>query len=390
MKQLFVILLLTLSFSSCGQSSVTDSTEQLLATVEQYKQEDPKLISDIAQMLLVGFRGTELSDTNHIVRDIKNWDIGGVILFEYDGPSASRPRNITSPEQLTRLCHDLQYLSDKTLLISIDQEGGTVNRLKENYGFPRFISAQEMARYGIDSVRHYAQLTGKTLKNLGINLNFAPCVDVNTNPNCPVIGKIERSFSANPKLVSKYALCWIENQGRNGVISCLKHFPGHGSSKKDTHAGLADVSNTWSSIELDPYKTLIASGKIDMIMTTHVFNAQLDSVYPATLSRQTLTHLLRDSLHYTGVIITDDLAMGAMVQEYSYEDILERAINSGADMLCLSNNGKEYNANIVPQTLEIVYQLVKEGRINRNRIEEAANRITSLKNKYSHYEEIYH
>lgn len=389
MKYSLILLLLALSLSSCAQTAA-DSTAQLMASVEQHRHDDPQLMNEIGQMLVIGFRGTELSDTNHIVRDIKELNIGGVILFEYDAPSGSRPRNITSPEQLTQLCRSLQELSDNTLLISIDQEGGKVNRLKESYGFPRFASAQQTARYGIDSVRYYAQLTGKTLKSLGINLNFAPCVDVNINPNCPVIGKIERSFSAHPKQVARYASCWIESQGRYGVISCLKHFPGHGSSLKDTHAGLADVTNTWEHKELDPYKKLIASGKVDMIMTTHVFNANLDSLYPATLSRLTLTNLLRDSLHYNGIIITDDLAMGAMVKEYTYEEILQRAINAGADMLCLSNNGKEYNANIVPQTLEIIYQLVQEGKIERNRIREAASRVASLKQKYSHYEEIYH
>ena len=118
-----------------------------------------------------------------------------------------------------------------------------------------------------------------------------------------------------------------------------------------------------------------------MVMTTHVFNAQLDSQYPATLSPYTLTTLLRDSLHYTGLIITDDLAMGAMVQEYEYGEILERTLNAGADLLCLSNNGSEYNADIVPQTVDLIFQLVKDGKVSAERIKSSAQRIREQKKR---------
>lgn len=375
-----LIVCVALLFGACAQGQQAGEAT-VLDSVELLPAEDQQLLKDIAQMLVVGFRGTEVSDTCHIVRDIRHYGIGGVILFEYDAPSGSRPRNITSPDQLRRLCADLQSLGHGKLLISIDQEGGMVNRLKERYGFPSFASAQQTALGGDDSVRRYARTTAEVLNSLGINLNYAPCVDVNVNPYCPVIGKIERSFSADPRVVARCAEIWIDEQRAKGVISCLKHFPGHGSSKKDTHAGLADVSTTWMPLELEPYKLLIASGKVDMIMTTHVFNAKLDDTYPATLSKATLTSLLRDSLHYDGVIVTDDLAMGAMVKEYPYNVILEKAINAGADMLCLSNNGKEYNADIVPQTLVAVYRLVKEGKIPRDRIADAARRVQRLKEK---------
>ena len=214
---------------------------------------------------------------------------------------------------------------------------------------------------------------------MGINLNFAPCVDVNVNPDCPVIGKIERSFSPKPERVAHCASIWVEEQQRQGVIACLKHFPGHGSSQKDTHLGLADVSDTWKDKELLPYKRLIADGEVQMIMTTHVFNARLDSIYPATLSWHTLTDLLRDSLGFKGVIITDDLAMGAMTKQYPYEDILRLTILAGADLLCLSNNGQEYNPEIVPQTVDIIYNMVKTGVIPRSRIHNSAQRIRELK-----------
>jgi len=368
-KRLITLVLATCLLSACGskaQNSVND-------------QKEKELKEEIGQMLIVGFRGTEADDNNHIVRDIRDYNIGGVILFEYDAPSKSRPRNITSREQLKQLCHNLQELAEGTLLIGIDQEGGIVSRLKEQYGFPPFASAQYCAEKGADTVRHYARLTAETLAELGINLDFAPCVDVNVNPGCPVIGKLERSFGRNPNNVARFAEIWVEELQQKGVTACLKHFPGHGSSKSDTHLGIADVSKTWQEVELIPYEELIRFNDIRMIMTSHVFNAKLDSVYPATLSAATLTGLLRDSLHYNGVIVTDDLAMGAMTQQYGYEEILLRAILAGADMMCLSNNGQEYNPDIVPQTIELIYNMVKKGLITEERIHESAERIRQLK-----------
>lgn len=344
----------------------------------QYSPEEESLRKEIAKMLIVGFRGTELTPDNHIVRDIRDLGVGGVILFEYDVPSKSRPRNITSAQQLGKLCSSLQELSDNRLLIAIDQEGGMVSRLKVSYGFPYFASAQKTATDGTDSVRHYARLTATTLANTGINVDFAPCVDVNVNPNCPIIGKLGRSFGSDPDKVTQCARIWIEELQGNGVVGCMKHFPGHGSSSKDTHLGIADVSDTWQPLELEPYRTLIAEGNVKMIMTTHVFNAALDSRFPATLSHATLTTLLRDSLHYDGVIVTDDLAMKAMTQQYSYEEMLRYAILAGADMLCLSNNGEAYDSDIVPRTIDIIYNMVVDGEIPASRIHQSVARINKL------------
>lgn len=365
LRLLFVFLSIVLFTGCSGAQSVNTS-------------EDEALRRDIGKMLVVGFRGTELDDSCHIVRDIREYGIGGVILFEYDVPSKSRPRNIVSREQLKRLCQQLQELSEKRLLIGIDQEGGSVTRLKQDYGFPFFASPQKMAEGGDDSVLYYAQLTAVTLAELGINLDFAPCVDVNVNPNCPIIGKLGRSFGADADDVKKHAMEWVAELQMQGVTACLKHFPGHGSSSRDTHLGVADVSDTWQECELIPYRDLIAWDGVRMIMTTHVFNARLDSVWPATLSYATLTKLLRDSLHFDGVIITDDMAMGAMTQRYGYEEMIQKAIEAGADMLCLSNNGAIYDADIVPHTVEMIYNMVKDGRISRERIHESVERIEYL------------
>lgn len=369
MKKTLLSLFALLLIAACGGAQNSNEAA------------DVELRRDIAKMLMVGFRGTTLDDGNHIVRDIRDYGIGGVILFEYDVPSKSRPRNIVSRDQLRQLCGQLQGLSEERLLIGIDQEGGRVTRLKGEYGFPYFASPQKMAEGGDDSVRYYASLTAETLADLGINVDFAPCVDVNVNPDCPIIGRLGRSFGADAAAVRDHAMTWVEELQNRGVTACLKHFPGHGSSSSDTHLGVADVSESWQESELVPYSDLIARGGVRMIMTTHVFNARFDSVWPATLSHATLTGLLRDSLHFEGVVITDDMAMGAMTQRYGYEEMIQKAIEAGADMLCLSNNGAEYDADIVPRTIDLIYNMVKEGRLSRERIRESAERIGKLKSE---------
>ena len=369
-KRRFILIIMTLLLSGNA------------CNAQYYSPEDVELRKEIGQMLMIGFRGTEVTTGNTICRDISEYNIGGVILFEYDAPSQSRPRNITNLLQGQKLCRGLQKLAKGNLLIAIDQEGGKVNRLKSKYGFPEFVSAKELGSENSSPyTRLHANQTAKTLKAMGINLNFAPCVDLDVNPNCPVIGKLGRSFSANPMIVIKHARLWIDEHNKLNVISSLKHFPGHGSSQTDTHLGIADVSNTWTADELIPYQALIDSQMVDMIMTSHVFNAQLDSVYPATLSKKILTDLLRNKMGYDGVIVTDDLAMGAMTKHYSLEDMLELAILAGADILCLSNNGTTYDPDIAPKAVQIIYNKVIDGKISRERIHQSYVRIQKLKNK---------
>ncbi len=370
MKKLTTILaLVTLMLSACAQ---------------QQSPEEKELRGKIAQMLMVGFRGTELTKDSHIYKDIKDYKIGGVILFEYDAPTKARPRNITSEAQVAKLVADMQAIADTKLLVSIDQEGGKVNRLKESYGFPKTVSAQYLGSVNNpDTTTLWADRTAELLARMGINLNFAPSVDLNVNPENPVIGKIERSFSADPEVVIANARIWVNEHKKCGVISSLKHFPGHGSSKNDTHLGLTDVTDTWSEAELLPYKTLIGEGICDMVMTSHVFNSKLDPSYPATLSKAIITGILRDSIGYNGVVVTDDMAMGAIVDHYSFEEALEKAINAGADILTLSNNGKEYDPQVAPKAIDIIYKYVKDGKISKERIDEAYNRIMELKKKYN-------
>ncbi|MGL4363669.1 MAG: glycoside hydrolase family 3 protein [Bacteroidales bacterium] len=334
----------------------------------------------IGKMLIIGFRGTELNAKNHICIDIQKHHIAGVILFDYDAPSKKRGRNITDPIQLKRLCAALQSLSNEKLFITIDQEGGRVSRLKQSLGFEHTVTAKFLGELdNLDTTRWYAQKTAKQLKYLGFNLNFAPCVDLNVNSNCPIIGKVERSFSNNPNIVVKHSRVWIEEHRKLGIYTALKHFPGHGSSSSDSHLGFTDVSDTWDAKELTPYKELITSGYCDMIMVSHVFNKNLDSNFPATLSHKMIDGIIRQKLEYKGLVVTDDMAMGAIVDHYSLEIALEKAVNAGADMLILSNNGKLYDAQITSKAIDIIYNLVLQKRIAVSRINSAYERVKRMK-----------
>ena len=334
------------------------------------------LDDDIGEMLLVGFRGIAVDSTDHIWRDLTHFHVGSVILFDYDAETGRRGRNITSRQQVQSLCRQLRRIRPD-LLIGIDQEGGRVSRLHKRYGFPFVASPQASAAAGDDSVRSCASVTAQMLREAGINLNFAPVADVDVNPQCPVIGAMERSFSADPDRVTAMCRIWVEEQSRQGVASCMKHFPGHGSATGDTHKGLVDVSNTWQRIELEPYKSLYRDAQ--MVMTAHVINRQLDPEgLPASLSSR-ITSLLRDTIGFQGVIVTDDLAMGAIVSQYSFERAIKMAVMAGADLLCLSNNGSHYNTEQVPQAVRTIKKMIADGTIDAARIHESAERIRALK-----------
>ena len=266
---LIVCIPLTLFWTSCQSQSQTDSI-----TLEE----------KVGQLLMVGFRGYELSDTSHIARDISEYNLGGVILFDFDVPTGQPVRNIDSFDQVRTLNQSLQTEASTPLLIAIDQEGGRVARLKPARGFPETVSAQYLGEIdNLDTTRAYAQEQTALLDSLGINVNFAPVVDLNTNPENPVIGSIERSYGAEPELVTRHARIVIEEHQQSNLLPVIKHFPGHGSAWNDSHVGMADVTDTWADVELEPYRSLSETGYHFGVMTAHVLNEKLDEELPATL-----------------------------------------------------------------------------------------------------------
>lgn len=336
----------------------------------------------IGQMLMIGFRGLAVADAPEIAADITERRTGGVVLFEYDVPSRTPLRNISTPVQLSRLTLELQKLSSIPLLIAIDQEGGKVNRLKPVRGFPASVSAQHLGLLNNpDSTRAAALQSARTLRALHIGMNLAPVADLNSNPDNPVIGKLERSFSADPAVVTANVRLTCDVYRGEGIIPVLKHFPGHGSSTTDTHHDFTDITSSWSEKELEPYRAMIASGSCDAIMTAHVFNGNLDPIYPATLSKATLDGLLRVKLGFKGVIISDDMQMRAIADHYGLETAIRLAIEAGVDILLFGNN-TAYDPAITEKATEVIKSLLDRKVITPERIGQSYHRIMELKQRY--------
>lgn len=385
MKRFLSFLLIFINFlffQSC-QNSTNPSTQE--SKIEQTpKEEGIPLDVKLGQMLILGFRGTEATEISPIAKAIKDLHLGGVVLFDIHVPTRKTEplRNIESPEQVKKLIEDLQSFAEVPLLVTVDQEGGIIQRLKPKYGFPKTVSHQYLGELNnTDSTFHHTMILADVLKKLGFNMNLAPVVDINVNPDNPIIGKLERSFSSDPAEVFKHAFYYINAHKKQKVLTCLKHYPGHGSSQADSHLGLVDVSKTWTLTEVLPYQNLINAKLVDAIMTAHVFNVHLDSLYPATLSRKVIEGALRQDMQYDGVVISDDMNMGAITQHYGFEKGIELAVNAGVDILCFGNNSEEYDPNLPEKAFNALKKLVEEGKISTDRIDEAYQRIMALKNK---------
>jgi len=333
-------------------------------------------------MLIIGFRGTEIKELDKLIENINKYNIGGIILFDIDSPSKSFPRNIINKPQLKKLISDIKNKTRKDLLISVDLEGGKVNRLKPKYGFEYIKSQNQVAKEGKKEANIVSKKIAKELKEMGINLNFAPSVDVNINPNNPIIGKIGRSFSSNPKIVGEFANIYIKNFQKEQIIPVIKHFPGHGSSNKDSHLGLVDLTQTYKEKELLPFKSIIENNYKGMIMTAHIMNKNIDKNFPATLSKKFIEGKLRKTLKFEGVVVSDDMAMGAIVNHFGFDNALTLAINAGCDMLVLSNNGKKYDDNLIKKAVNSIYNSIKKEKISIKKLKQATKRIKTLKEAF--------
>jgi beta-N-acetylhexosaminidase len=218
------------------------------------------------------------------------------------------------------------------------------------------------------------------LAGLGININFAPVVDLATNPDNPIIAKYGRAFSAKEDSVTLMAKEFIRQHHKYNVLTSLKHFPGHGSSKADTHLGIADVTTTWNEKELIPYSELIDSGYVDAVMTSHIVNKSLDAAgNPGTLSRDIIEGILRKRLKFDGVVFSDDMQMHAITKHYGLEEAIKLAVNAGVDIMTFSNNISGTEERTVDKVHQIIKAFVQKGDIPIARIDQSYRRIVKLK-----------
>ena len=295
---------------------------------------DPKFAAMIGQMIMVGFAGDAVgnAELKRLRGMIVDGRIGGVMLFG---------RNLKSRKQVAALT---EFLSPKEAallpLIAIDQEGGKVQRLGRKLGYQYVPSAHRVAgSLNLPEAEIAYRGMARELKHSGFNMNFGPVVDVNVNPNSPVIGRVGRSFSGDPEQVISYATGFMRAHQRMAVLTVAKHFPGHGSARVDSHRGFTDIADTWSDQELVPFRGLIAAG-VDMVMTGHLYHPKFSDGpdVPASLSKRAVTKSLRYDLGFKGVAITDDLQMRAIEKNRTLEQVVVLAVNAGNDILLYGND----------------------------------------------------
>ncbi|MCO5249837.1 MAG: glycoside hydrolase family 3 [Candidatus Kapabacteria bacterium] len=369
LKKILLLIFLVIFAISCSEDNSINSSDEVLNEW-------------VGQMLMVGFRGLEIEHDSQIATQIRLGRIGGVVLFSRDVALGSGIRNIQSPWQVKLLNSQLQSHAKIPLLIAVDQEGGYVARLNDVFGFPETVSQQYLGDADNEFMTTLSgQLTARTLSEAGFNQNLAPVVDLNINPESPAIGAIERSFSASPDVVVRNSAIIIDEHRKKNLITTLKHFPGHGSAKTDSHFGFTDVTTTWQNIELEPYRQLINMNKADVVMTAHVFNSNLDAQYPATLSKKIITGVLREQLNFDGVVITDDMNMKSITDHYGLENAIELTILAGSDIIIFANN-LVYDELIAEKAHKIIVDLVKSGKISRGRIKISYDRVMKLKSQY--------
>jgi beta-N-acetylhexosaminidase len=279
---------------------------------------------------------------------------------------------------VTRLVADLHALApQRRLIVSIDQEGGKVTRLSPAHGYPPVASQAAIGTKGDTAVKAWADGIADTLLSAGIDLNFAPVVDLNVNPSNPAIGALDRSFSANPAVVSRDAEIEVQAHRERGIRTALKHFPGLGSATTNTDFGVADVTKTWTDKELDPYRDLIGLSLVDAIMAAHVVNGQIDPHAPASLSKATVTDLLRGQLGHQGVVVTDDLQAAAITKAFGFEDAIGLAVEAGNDLLLFANQ-QVYDPELPAKVIDTVESLVRSGRVTEAAIDRSVERVERL------------
>lgn len=334
------------------------------------------LDAKIGQMIMAGFEGTSVrhNSVRQIQALLREGLIGGVVLLG---------RNVQNSAQLRALTEHLQRAAGSGFpaLIAIDQEGGAVQRLHTATG-----SAQRLARkYRRDPGQAEEIYTSmaRQLALAGVNVNFGPVVDLDiTGARNPIIGRLGRSYGKDPEQVIQYASLFIAAHNKFGILTAAKHFPGHGSSVTDTHKGFADISRTWRREELEPFAHFAsprAGRPVDMIMVGHLYHGDFSDRRgePASLSKSAIQNWLRRRLKFEGVVITDDLEMGAIARKYQLAEAVVRAINAGNDIVLFSATAP----GAARKVHGVIKKAVQQGRIPQARMDEAYGRIAGMKKR---------
>ena len=384
LKKRFLLLFLVFLLTGCGykkdneiNNSITNDEKENINGTDEIMREEKEPIDDkinsmtldekIGQMIITGFNGSEYNDD--MDRLINEYKVGGVILFA---------RNIEDSNQMIDLTRALQENNNNLpLFISIDEEGGRVSRLPDDV--EKFPSAFTI---GLINDQQTAYENGKeigyTLKRLGINLDYAPVLDIYSNENNTVIG--DRAFSTEESIVSTMGIATMEGIEDSDIIPVVKHFPGHGDTEVDSDYGLPIVYKTLEELrnfEFIPFVKAIESG-CDVIMVSHIILNEVDSINPASLSKIVISDLLRKDMGFDKVVITDDMSMGAITSIMSIEEACIKSIEAGCDILLLGNAYEE-----IEQVINSIKLKLYNGEISEEQINKSVKRILELKKKYN-------
>jgi beta-N-acetylhexosaminidase len=328
------------------------------------------------QMIVVGFAGDSADDKSvaALRAEIAAGTLGGVMYLK---------TNVASLKAVQAMNAAFREASpDLPPFLTLDQEGGAVERLTEDVGFTEIPNAERIAAGNTPegAGRIYGDMAQK-IADLGFTVNFGPVVDLNVNPNNQIIAKYGRAFGTTAKVVIPYAEAFVEAHHRAGILTALKHFPGHGSSTADSHEGFVDISRSWQETELMPYKALIGAGLADFVMVGHLYHSKYsggDTRLPSSLSPDWITGVLRDQLGYDGVVISDDLEMGAIREHFDLKETVTRAVRAGMDVLLFSNTAKA-RASLGDEIRAILVAEAESDPAFAARIKESYGRIVALK-----------
>ena len=381
------LLLLSVCFQSVPKESGQDKSETTPPMVELPEKEpviveppeivvspidemidEMTLAEKIGQLLVIGVDGTAFSDEMDNL--IRNYHVGGVIMMG---------RNVSTTSEMLQLMNDLKKANapnEIPLFMSVDEEGGRVSRLPA--GTPKLPASAKFGKQNDEAVSYRAgSYLAEVLHEFGYNMNFAPVLDINSNPKNPVIG--DRSLGADSELVTRLGVATMHGMMDNGVISVVKHFPGHGDTVVDSHKALPQVETTLErlhNVELVPFQRAIDEGA-DAVMVAHILFPALDPDYPSSMSKTIITGLLRNEMQFDGVVITDDLTMGAIANDYPIPEAAVQSFIAGSDLLLIVNG---YDNQI--NTVNALVKAIEAGEITEERLNESVRRILTLKEKY--------
>ena len=323
----------------------------------------------IGQLIIAGFDGTTVNDELRSL--ILEKYVGGVILFSKNDESASQV------VVLKKEIKEIKKVKKRTMFITVEEEGGLVSRMPSE--FKDIPTNSDIAKYDDEDLSYnIGKVIGEEISSLGFNMDFAPVLDINSNPNNPVIG--DRSFGDNEAIVSKLGIATMKGLKDSNVIASVKHFPGHGDTSVDSHVGLPVVEHDLErlkSFELVPFKKAIDAGA-DMVMVSHIMLPKIDEKEPATLSKTIITDILRKDMNYNGVVVTDDMTMGAIINNYDIGEAAVKSINAGVDIVMVCH---QYD-NVI-KVIDSIKEAVKNGTITEERLDKSVERILKLKDKYN-------